>query len=285
LDEPAEMIDGAIFTPLAGYVTDPQLSCHNVQRAAESHGAEFRFNTEVADIRKEGNRVKGITLKSGEEIDAPVVVNVAGPHSFIINRMAGVEDDMNIKTKAMRQEVCHVPSPEGFDYEKDGCVASDGDIGCYSRPEVGNHILIGSEDPDCDTLEYVDPDNYNQELTEAQWKAQVYRMAKRLPSLPIPNQMQGIVDLYDASDDWIPLYDKTKLDGYYMAIGTSGNQYKNAPVVGKMMTELIARCEAGHDHDADPIQYKMEITGRIINLAFYSRKREINPESSFSVIG
>jgi sarcosine oxidase subunit beta len=285
LDEPTEMIDGAIFTPLAGYVTDPQLSCHNVQRAAEAHGAEFRFNTEVTDIRKEGNRVKGITLKSGEKIDAPVVVNVAGPHSFIINRMAGVEDDMNIRTKAMRQEVCHVPSPEGFDYEKDGCVASDGDIGCYSRPEVGNHILIGSEDPDCDTLEYVDPDDYNQELTEAQWKAQVYRMAKRLPSLPIPNQMQGIVDLYDASDDWIPIYDKTKLDGYYMAIGTSGNQYKNAPVVGKMMTELIARCEAGHDHDADPIQYKMEITGRTINLAFYSRKREINPDSSFSVIG
>ena len=39
-------------------------------------------------------------LKSGENIDAPVVVNVAGPHSFIINRMAGVEDEMNIKTKA-----------------------------------------------------------------------------------------------------------------------------------------------------------------------------------------
>jgi sarcosine oxidase subunit beta len=284
-DEPTGMIDGAIFTPLAGYVTDPGLSCHNVQRAAEAHGAEFRFNSAVTGVRTEGHRVKGITLSGGEAIDAPIVINVAGPHSLIINRMAGVEGDMNIKTKAMRQEVCHVPSPAGFDYEKDGCIASDGDIGCYSRPEVGNHILIGSEDPECDTLEFVDPDNYNQELTEGQWKAQVYRMAKRVPGLAIPNQMQGIVDLYDASDDWIPIYDKTMLDGYYMAIGTSGNQYKNAPVIGKMMTELIARCEAGHDHDADPIHYKMEITGRTINLAFYSRKREINPESSFSVIG
>jgi len=284
-DESTEQIDGAIFTPLAGYVTDPQLSCHNVQRAAEAHGAEFRFNAEVVDVRKDGNRVKGITLKGGEEIDAPILVNVAGPHSFIINRMAGVEEDMNIKTRALRQEVCHVPSPEEFDYEKDGFIASDGDIGCYSRPEVGNHILIGSEDPDCDELEYVDPDNFNRDLTDAQWKAQVYRMAKRLPSLPIPSKMQGVVDLYDASDDWIPIYDKSKLDGYYMAIGTSGNQYKNAPVVGKLMTELIVKCEAGYDHDADPFKYKLENIGRTINLSFYSRKREINPESSFSVIG
>ena len=283
--EPSEFIDGAIFTPLAGYVNDPQLSCHNAQRAAEVHGAAFRYSAEVIDIRKTNNRAQGITLKNGEEIDAPIVVNVAGPNSFLINRMADVEKEMNIKTKALRQEVCHVPSPEGFNYETDGYVASDSDIGCYSRPEVGNHILIGSEDPDCDPLDFVDPDHYNKELTEAQWKAQVYRMAKRIPSLPIPNTFQGIVDLYDATDDWIPIYDKSDLDGFYMAVGTSGNQYKNAPVVGKLMTELIVQCESGTDHDADPIQYTLDNIKRAIDLSFYSRKRKINPDSSFSVIG
>ena len=29
---------------------------------------------------------------------------------------------------------------------------------------------------------------------------------------------------YDASEDWTPIYDKSKLNGYFMAIGTSGNQ-------------------------------------------------------------
>jgi sarcosine oxidase subunit beta len=282
---PSASIDGAIFTPLAGYVNDPQLSCHNVQRAAESRGAVFRFNTEVTDIRKADNRVQGIALKGGEAVDAPIVVNVAGPHSFRINRMADVEKSMNIKTQALRQEVCHVPSPGGFNYETDGYVVSDSDIGCYSRPEVGNHILIGSEDPECDPLDFVDPDHYNRELTEAQWKAQVYRMAKRLPALPIQNTFQGIVDLYDATDDWIPVYDKSDLKGFYMAVGTSGNQYKNAPVVGKLMTELIARCEAGVDHDADPVHYRLDHIQRTIDLSFYSRKRKINPDSSFSVIG
>ncbi len=278
-------IRGAIFTPLAGYVNDPQLSCHNVQRAAEAQGAAFRYNAEVIDIRKADNRVQGITLKDGETIDAPILVNVAGPHSYLINRMADVEKGMTIRTRALRQEVCHVPSPKGFDYESNGFVVSDSDIGCYSRPEVGNHILIGSEDPECDALDFVDPDDYNKELTEAQWKAQVYRMAKRVPDLPIPNTFQGIVDLYDATDDWIPIYDKSDLDGFYMAVGTSGNQYKNAPVVGKIMTDLIEKCEAGAAHDAAPVNHTLDHIQCTIDLSFYSRKRKINPNSSFSVIG
>ena len=86
----------------------------------------------------------GVTLDDGSEIDAKIVVNVAGPHSFVINRMAGVEDGMKIKTKALRHEVHHVPSPPGFDYERDGHHVSDGDNAIYFRPETGNHILIGS---------------------------------------------------------------------------------------------------------------------------------------------
>ena len=92
------------------------------------------------------------------------MVNVAGPHSMKINQMAGVENDMNIKTKALKVEVAHVKPPKGFDYENNAFVISDSDIGCYSRPEIGNHILIGSEDPVCDDRIFVDPDNWDQNL-------------------------------------------------------------------------------------------------------------------------
>ena len=89
-------------------------------RATEAHGGEFLFNTEVVDIRSQDNQVLGVTLKDGTQIDAPVVVNAAGPHSFKINQMAeGVYDGCNIKTKALRHEVMHVHSPEGYDYLKD----------------------------------------------------------------------------------------------------------------------------------------------------------------------
>ncbi len=280
-----ERIQGAIWVPESGYISDPQLSTHNVQVAAEAKGGEFIFNTEVTEIFKDSGRVAGVRCKDGSRFFAPVVVNVAGPHSFIINEMAGVLEGMNIKTRALRQEVCHVPVPEGVNWEQDGTIISDGDIGCYSRPEVGNHILIGSEDPECDELEWVeDPDNYNTNFT-GQWTTQVMREAQRIQGLPIPSQPQGIVDLYDTSDDWIPIYDKSDLPGFYMAVGTSGNQYKNAPVVGVMMAELIQACEAGLDHDAEPYQFFMPYIRRKFNVGFYSRKREINTDSSFSVIG
>ena len=277
-------IEGAIFVPESGYITDPQLSTHNLQAAAEAKGGEFLFNSEAVDILKRDGRAAGVKLKDGLVFYAPVVVNVAGPHSFLINRMAGVEEGMKIKTRALRQEVCHVPAPEGIDYEDVGTIISDGDIGCYSRPEVGNHVLIGSEDPECDEREWVDPDNFETSFTD-QWTTQAMREAQRIEALPIPNQHKGVVDLYDVTDDWIPIYDKSDLPGYYMAIGTSGNQYKNAPVVGVLMAELIEKIEAGHDHDNNPVKFVMKYTGRECDIGFYSRLREINPDSSFSVIG
>jgi len=281
----SEQLAGAIYVPESGLISDPKQSVHNVQRAAETIGATYMFKAEVVEIRKQDNRVAGITLKDGTEIDAPVVINVAGPHSFIVNRMAGVEDDMNIKTRPLRQEVCHVPAPEGFDYNNLGTIISDGDVGCYSRPEVGNNILIGSEDPECDTMEYIDdPDNYNTNFTE-QWTTQAMRESQRIQDLRIPNQPSGVVDLYDCTDDWIPIYDKSSLPGFYMAVGTSGNQYKNAPVVGVLMAELIDAVEKGHDHDKDPVKFTMKYTKRTCDIGFYSRLRKINPNSSFSVIG
>jgi sarcosine oxidase subunit beta len=70
-----------------------------------------------------------------------------------------------------------------------------------------------------------------------------------------------------------------------MAVGTSGNQFKNAPVVGKLMAELIARVEDGQDHDKDPVQFDFTYTRRTCNIGFFSRLREVNPDSSNTVMG
>jgi sarcosine oxidase subunit beta len=277
-------IEGAIYIPESGYINDPQLACHNQQRGCEALGGEFMFNADVIDVLTRDGRAAGIRLHDGTELSAPVVVNAAGPHSFKINRMAGVEDGMRITTRALKKEVCHVPSPAGLDFNARGTIITDGDTGCYTRPEVGNNILVGSIDPECDGHEWVDPDDYDQSFSD-QWRTQVMRTAQRIPSLPIPAQRQGVVDLYDVSDDWLPIYDASDLPGFYMAVGTSGSQFKNAPVVGKVMAELITQVEAGHDHDNEPVQLPLPYTRHICNIGFFSRLRELNPESSYSVIG
>ncbi|MCH8953634.1 MAG: FAD-binding oxidoreductase, partial [Proteobacteria bacterium] len=278
-------VTGAVFWPNGGYVNDPALSAQNLAFAARAKGAEFLLGVTVTEILQAGGRVTGVRLAEGEELHAPVVINVAGPASSKINAIAAVLGDMTIKTRALRQEVVHLPAPEGFDFERDGLIVSDGDIACYCRPEQGNNILVGSEDPPCDPHQWVEDDtDYDRDFSD-QWQTQAMRYGQRVPSLGIPSKMRGVVDLYDASDDWIPIYDKSLLAGFYMACGTSGNQYKNAAIAGKMMAALVDYCEAGADHDTVPLRFTLPYIGREIDVGFYSRKREINTESSFSVLG
>ncbi|MFT7220458.1 MAG: sarcosine oxidase subunit beta, partial [Candidatus Azotimanducaceae bacterium] len=84
------------------------------------------------------------------------------------------------------------------------------------------------------------------------------------------------VGLYDVSDDWIPVYDKTDLNGYFVAIGTSGNQFKNAPLVGDIMAAVIAT----PDHDVQPASLMLEHVGVTVDLSFYSRNRDVKKTSS-----
>lgn len=279
-------ISGGVFFPTGGYVTDPALSAHNLQRAAEARGAKFRFNAKVTAVLTENERASGVRLASGEEISAPVVINVAGPASRLINEMAGVTGDMTISTKALKQEVVHLPAPDGFFANGREMVISDSDIACYLRPEKGGHLLVGSEDPPCDDHVVVDDplaDGW-QEFSR-QWDVQAMRQAQRAPTIGIPGHPKGVVDLYDVTEDWIPIYDKSSLPGFYMACGSSGNQYKNAPVAGKMMAALVEYCEAGNDHDASPLSISMSHTGVDLDIGFFSRRREINQDSSFTVLG
>ncbi|MFC2164505.1 NAD(P)/FAD-dependent oxidoreductase [Acidobacteriota bacterium] len=284
-DSPAKWLEGACYTPESGYVGDPLLATQNVEAAVKAKGGSFLFNRRVVSVRHIHNRIQGITINDGTKIDSAMVINVSGPHSYQVTEMAGQIDHNTIKTKALRHEVHVIPPPPGYKPEEEGYHTNDADIGAYYRPETGNMILTGSVDPACDPQEWVDPDNFNRQVTTDQWQAQIYRLARRIPNMPIPTKPKGLVDLYDVSDDWLPIYDKSDLNGYYQAIGTSGNQFKTAPVVGIMMAELIDQVEKGYDHDAQPLQYPLPHLGITIDTSVFHRKRKINPNSTFSVIG
>jgi sarcosine oxidase subunit beta len=100
------------------------------------------------------------------------------------------------------------------------------------------------------------------------------RFARRVPAFGIPSSPTGLAALYDASDDWVPIYDRSSLGGYFMACGTSGNQFKNAPIAGHFMRAIVDATMAGHDHDADPVRFRGPFTGEEIDLGAFSRRRE-----------
>jgi sarcosine oxidase subunit beta len=284
--EPVGELAGAIYCPDGGYVNDPQLATHNLRCAIEAEGGRFLLKREVVEILCTGGRTSGVRLRDAEVLNADIIVNAAGPHSFVINRMAGVETEMSVKTMALRREVHHIPSPDGFDFNASGIATSDPDAGVYWRPETGNKLSLGSTDPVCDPKTWIEnPDVFDRNISDFQWKTQVYRLGLRVPDAPIPNTAQGVVDLYDVSDDWIPIYDKTALPGFYVAIGTSGHQFKNAGVAGQLMADLISYVEGGGKHDDEPLQFKGRFSGLTVDTSAFSRLRAKNTNSSFSVRG
>ncbi|MGC7099565.1 NAD(P)/FAD-dependent oxidoreductase [Amycolatopsis lurida] len=280
--EDAEHSLGGVYTPDAGYVSDPSLAAVNLASAASACGAEFRFRSTVTAVEEVGGRVTSVRLSDGTRIPCAVVVNAAGPWSGAVNRLAGVGSDFTIGVRPMRQEVAHVPVPEGYE----GPVVADMDLGTYFRGEVGGNLLVGGTEPECDPMQWTDdPDAVDIHPTAAVFEAQVTRAARRLPGLAVPNRARGVVGVYDVADDWTPIYDRTELEGFYLAMGTSGNQFKNAPVVGQLMTELINQVENGADHDASPVRFRAPRTGLEIDLGAFSRKRGRNTANTGTVMG
>ncbi|CAB4856912.1 unannotated protein [freshwater metagenome] len=282
-DNHGELI--AYLNPDAGFVDDPALAAHNLMVAATAAGATFLFHTEVVGINRFDARVTGVRLSTGELVACPIVVNAAGPHSSKVNAMAGLAADRRITTRALRQEVDVLPAPQGFTIDDGGVMVTDSDLGTYFRPHLGGTIITGGVEPECDTLEWIDDaDQFNDMPTAEVWEAQTTRVARRLPDIGVPVRPTGIAALYDVSSDWVPIYDRSDLDGLYLAIGTSGNQFKNAPMVGPIMADIITACEAGRDHDADPVSVMCPITGNVINLGHFSRTRPLHNTTN-SVLG
>lgn len=257
-------IEHAIVVNEAGYVNDPQLAARNLFLAAQNHGASFQFNTAVRSIGQEEGCFRLMTSQG--EVVADKVVNAAGPHSTKVNGLAGIE--LNIELRALRHEVAYL-SHKIAHFEKGPCLIVDVDAGVYQRPD-GDDMLIGTTDPACDDEDVIDPDDVNMNLTD-HWTRQAMRAAQRFPQYQIPNQAKGTVGVYDVSTDWIPIYDKTDVHNFFVAIGTSGNQFKNGPLIGEIMAEVMT----APDHDHAPAQLALTHINKRIDLGFYSRNRTI----------
>ena len=268
------------WMPECGFIDDPQLAAHNLAHAAEYRGATFRFRTEVTEIVQDQGRVAGVLLATGELVAAPVVVNVAGPWSGAVNQLAGVLDDFATSTRPLEQEVIALPAPADFTLGLGFCV-TDADLGTYFRPHHGDSLLVGGMEAACDPLVWLQrPEDAHPSVTADNWHTQSLRVARRLPSVRVPGRPAGIVGVYDVTADWIPIYDRTSLDGYYVAIGTSGHGFKQAPFVGELMANLVRACEAGHPHDSDPLQVSASWTGNTVDLGHFSRLRTVDAQAA-----
>ncbi len=276
-------IGGALLTPDAGYVTDPMLAAQNLADASIAAGAEFRFKAEVDRIDVDDGRVTAVHLSGGDTVRCGTLVNAAGPHSGRVNALAGLGSAPGVSTRPLRRQAAHAPTNDSRFTSLP--IVGDLGSGIYVRPDLGNGLLFGSTEPECDPLVWLDdPDDLDVELDPDEWETQTLRLARRLPDFGTPHVRRGVVGLYDVSDDWRPIIDRTDVEGFFTAIGTSGNQFKNAAIIGCCLAELIEAVEAGHDHDREPLVVTGPHHGLPIDLGAFARRRRTDA-AAHNVIG
>jgi sarcosine oxidase subunit beta len=263
-------------------VVSPGLATQNLRRAGEREGVRFALNHEVTAIRPAASG--GFELETSRgPMAADVVINVAGPHSARVNGMAGVE--LPLETRPLRREV-HALSNPLFRQDADLPIVGDLNGGIYFRPESGGRdVIVGTTDPQCDPPEWLDdPDDYEHGVTELYRQRHCLRLMKRFPDVRL-EPARGVSSLYDVTlQDWYPIVDRTDLPGYYVCIGTSGSSFKTAPVLGRLMAEIVEQVEAGHDVDAAPVRLELPRAGTAVDTRFLSRSRG-SISSTGTVIG
>ncbi|NIM63402.1 MAG: FAD-dependent oxidoreductase, partial [Acidobacteria bacterium] len=278
-------IEGAVFEEDAGYVVSPGVATQNLRRAGERDGVRFLLNTEVAAVDHPAGGGFATRMTDGTVDESDVVINVAGPHSAHVNRMAGVE--LPLQTRALRREVHLLTNPRFEEGSTDSLpIVGDLDGGIYFRPESGGRdVLVGSTEPACDEPEWIDdPDDFDHGVTELYRERQCWRLMKRFPEVGY-GPARGLAALYDVTvQDWYPIVDRTDLPGYYVCIGTSGSSFKTAPVLGRLVAALVEAQSSGRDTDAQPVQLELPHVGESVDTSFLSRLRKPNT-STGTVIG
>lgn len=269
--EPRGRIERALHTPESGYVADPALAAQNLAMLAKRLGVRFVMQKRVirsSDTR--GDRIE-LELAGGERIESEIVVNAAGPGSIQLNSILGVGGDFRVGQRLVRQELHHVEVPH---FVGNAAHIVDGDLGINFRPEGVNAFLVGASGDRVDDEEIAaSAEDFVPYPTRDVWFRHTGRAARRIPGVVLSPKPRGVVGLYDVTDDWLPIFDRSDRRGVFVAIGTSGNQFKTAPVVGELMLDLIEASINGRDPDVIPVLSRLPRTGREVDMQVFSRLR------------
>ncbi len=224
-----EHVIGATFCQRDG-IADPNGVTMGFARGAQAAGVSILRGTEVTGVRVVGGRVAGVET-SGGIIDAPVVVNAAGPYARAIGRMAGL--DVPVEPYRRHIFIAQPPASGGRWHVPDSRImVIDFESTFYFHRE-GEGVLFGMGDPH-ETPSF--------DLT-VQWDflEQVSPVAaRRLPALadaPIAHAWAG---LYEVTPDANPIIGAARdLPGFFLINGFSGHGFQHSPAAGRILADLI----------------------------------------------
>jgi glycine/D-amino acid oxidase-like deaminating enzyme len=230
---PGLAVDGALgatFGPKDG-IADPSGLTNGYATLARRAAAEIELGVAVDRIEIDGGHVRGVATDRGS-ISAPVVVNAAGPWAGVLAATAGV----NLPLEPIpRQVVTTGPFPE---VPPRRTLVVDAESTFYFHME-GAGVLMGiggrNERPSFDT-------SVDHRLIEEELLPAAVRVFPPVERAGLVRQWCG---LYEMTPDRHPVVGPApEVDGLLLANGFSGHGFQHAPVIGKLLAELVVEGRA-----------------------------------------
>lgn len=237
-EEAAELIPGLLVDDVVGAtfgpedgIADPSGLTNGYASAARRAGATIETGVEVRGVEVDGGRVRGVSTSAGS-VETGTVINAAGPWAAALAETAGVPLPVEPFPRAI---VATGPFPEAP--ERRTLVVDVATTFYFHREGPGVLMGVGPADekPSFDTR--VDADVVSEELGPT--------AVRVFPALETAGVAHAWAGLYEMTPDRHPIIGPAPgVDGLYLANGFSGHGFQHAPIVGKLLAEMIVDGEA-----------------------------------------
>jgi sarcosine oxidase, subunit beta len=220
-----EGLVGATFCPDDG-IADPSGLTLGYATAARRAGAVIRTGVEVRSVDVRGGRVAGVTTATGS-IAAGAVVNAAGPWAAPLAATAGVD----LPVEPVPRHVVVTGPFDGVPSRR--TLVIDAGTTFYFHRE-GEGVLMGMGSPQ-------ERPSFDLRVDEAFVADELLPTALSVfPPLERASLAHRWVGLYEMTPDRHPVIGPAPgVEGFFLANGFSGHGFQHAPVVGKLLAEMI----------------------------------------------
>ncbi len=224
-----EDVVGATFCPLDG-IADPAGLTEGYASVARRAGARIETGVEVLRVDTARDRVVGVTTSRGQ-VAAPVVVDAAGPWAGLVAATAGVALPLEPVPRVA------VTTGPFAGVPKRRTLVIDAETSFYFHRE-GPGVLMGmggrDERPSFDTA--VDHRFIEEELLPT--------AVRVFPPVEAAGLARAWCGLYEMTPDGHPIIGPCEVEGLLLAAGFSGHGFQHAPVVGRLLAEVVTRGRA-----------------------------------------
>ncbi len=217
-------LHGGSFCPLDAYA-DPHGVTEGYYKQCRRMGVEVLCNSPVEKVMVANGEVKGV--RAGDQLlEAPVVINAAGPYLHLVARLAGI--DLPAEPRRRQVYVCApMPGvPPGIP------LTVDLDTGFYIHAEKNGILLLGGTDRNC-------PPGLDAAVDRSLLPGFIEAATTRIPALEEAQITRIYAGLRSVTPDGLGILGETEVRGFYCVGGFGGSGFMHAPAVGIITACLV----------------------------------------------